>query len=429
VADLPPLEQFGLWVDLVGGGLFILLGLALLFVRPATRATLLTTLFALGFGILFVVWNLIILGALDGAAATVGRILGAAAGWAAAVSLFLLALQVPARIASRGARATAFVVVLLYATSAALALALRAPLPMEDWTLGPGLTAVTAALAAFLLLQASRFHAAAAKGDRRAMGHAGMLSLAMIPYLAVNRGIDAGDLFAIDWANDWRLELFTAVQHALVLFVMAAWAWNLARAPSGRRTAVACLALFLALYVPPLIYMATFGYQFFNPYSIGVLGLARIVGVSILVYAIAKQQAFDIEIRLKRGLSRGTLVGIFVAVFFVVSQLIEVLAGEAFGAVLGAIAAGVLLFAIHPLQRLADRISDRAMPTVRPNDPAYVLRKKRETYRNAYAVAWADGHLTQKDMRLLTEFKEALGLPDKEYAAIEKEWAKSATEA
>ena len=69
------------------------------------------------------------------------------------------------------------------------------------------------------------------------------------------------------------------------------------------------------------------------------------------------------------------------------------------------------------------------MPGVDRADAAYVLRRKRETYRNAYAAAWADGVLTAKDQRLLAEFQDALGMPAAEYAAIERDWARSSATA
>lgn len=42
---------------------------------------------------------------------------------------------------------------------------------------------------------------------------------------------------------------------------------------------------------------------------------------------------------------------------------------DVYGFVVGGVAAGLLLFAIHPLQRVAERVADAAMPGVRdPRD-------------------------------------------------------------
>jgi uncharacterized tellurite resistance protein B-like protein len=66
------------------------------------------------------------------------------------------------------------------------------------------------------------------------------------------------------------------------------------------------------------------------------------------------------------------------------------------------------------------------MPNVDPDDPVYVLEKKRDTYRHAYATAWADGTMTPKDMHMLQRVREALALPEKDVVAIERDWARAA---
>lgn len=155
----------------------------------------------------------------------------------------------------------------------------------------------------------------------------------------------------------------------------------------------------------------------------GSYGLFSTLTAAILAYAIVRHQMFDIDIKLKWTLRRGTVALVFLAAFFVVAQLAQNFLSDRYGWAAGGITAGLLLFAIAPIQRAAERITEKALPDVRPSDPKYVLRKKRETYRSAYAAAWADGQLTPKDVRLLSEFKAALGLPDADYAAIEREWA------
>ncbi|MHB8606597.1 MAG: hypothetical protein ACYDCK_15245 [Thermoplasmatota archaeon] len=48
--------------------------------------------------------------------------------------------------------------------------------------------------------------------------------------------------------------------------------------------------------------------------------------------------------------------------------------------------------------------------------------RKRETYRSALALAWADGVLSQQEARHLADLREVLALPPEEYAAIEREF-------
>ncbi|HVM45332.1 MAG TPA: hypothetical protein VM582_05300 [Candidatus Thermoplasmatota archaeon] len=86
----------------------------------------------------------------------------------------------------------------------------------------------------------------------------------------------------------------------------------------------------------------------------------------------------------------------FVALFFVVSELAATLFSERMGTVLGIMAAGALLFALAPLQRVAERVADAAMPRVKETDESRMVRK-REVYRAAVESALHDGVVTARE--------------------------------
>jgi hypothetical protein len=227
--------------------------------------------------------------------------------------------------------------------------------------------------------------------------------------------------------GDWRSTFLLLLR--LAMFFACGIAWLAAVPRRGRPALVAGLACFFFPALGVVTAMAPAGSALEEFLYDGSFGTVAVFGVACLAYAILRHQMFDVDVKLKLTLRRGTIVGVFLAAFFVVSQLIQVFTGQLFGLTGGAVVAGLLLFGLAPIQRAAERLSDKAMPNVKPQDAAYVLRKKRETYRNAVATAWADGTLTQKDMRMLQQVREALALPEKDVLAIEREWVKSAPKA
>lgn len=149
---------------------------------------------------------------------------------------------------------------------------------------------------------------------------------------------------------------------------------------------------------------------FFGP------GLAALVFTAMLAYGIVHAQVFDLDIKLKWTVKRGTLAGIFIATFFVVSQLIQNVTSDTFGVVVGAVAAGLLLFAINPLQRLAERLSAAAVPNA---DGDSIQVRKSEVYKAALEGALQDGKLTTKERSVLTRLQLELGIANAEAKALE----------
>lgn len=141
----------------------------------------------------------------------------------------------------------------------------------------------------------------------------------------------------------------------------------------------------------------------------------------IVTYALVRHQLFGIELKIRWTIRTSTIAGAFVAIFFIVSSVAQnYLSG--WGALYGGIAAGLLLFALHPLQRFAERLANAAVPGARaatdmaPSERAAI-------YRDQARVAWADGIMERSERVLLDNLRERLGLSRDEAALIESEAA------
>ena len=149
------------------------------------------------------------------------------------------------------------------------------------------------------------------------------------------------------------------------------------------------------------------------------LSIAYMVAAGILLYGILRMHLFDIDLKIKWTIRRGTLLGIFVAVFVVVSAIVEQWA-QRYNVLVGGLAVGLLLLALRPLERAADRLADAAMPRV--HDTAeYRTVRKREVYRAATESAIRDGVVTEAERDVLATLADELGLTAGEARAIERE--------
>lgn len=114
-----------------------------------------------------------------------------------------------------------------------------------------------------------------------------------------------------------------------------------------------------------------------------VIGAFAYIGfVPLLAYGMLKAQLFDIDLKIKWGIRRGTVVAILGVAFVIVAEVAQNWLSDAYGYLAGGLAAGMLLLALRPLDRIATRVADRAMPGVDAT-PAYVAYRKMEVYRAA----------------------------------------------
>ncbi len=146
---------------------------------------------------------------------------------------------------------------------------------------------------------------------------------------------------------------------------------------------------------------------------------ALVFGI-VLTYALARARLFDIDLRLKVTVSRGEVVASFTFVFILVSQVVEAFFEDEFGQdyLIGGIACGLLLFALNPLQRWAERFAGRLLPTVE-RTRSYEGGRKRDVYRDALAEAWSDGRITIKERRMLDAFAKQLRIEETDAAQME----------
>ncbi|HVL49465.1 MAG TPA: hypothetical protein VM889_12975 [Candidatus Thermoplasmatota archaeon] len=149
-------------------------------------------------------------------------------------------------------------------------------------------------------------------------------------------------------------------------------------------------------------------------------GLALLLSVGLLARALLRDQLFDFDLKLKWTLKQSTTAAIFVGVFFVVSETAQEIFQESVGPYLGIAAAGLLVFAMAPLQRFTERLADRAMPSVQPT-PAYIAYKKLEVYRAAAESAMETGGVDARERAALERLRDKLGIAPQDAAAVDAE--------
>lgn len=241
------------------------------------------------------------------------------------------------------------------------------------------------------------------------------------------------DASGLPTAGYWSL-LFA---HALALLygvIVAVSAWRRAAPGSAARARGRAFAfafgvrdVVFVVFITVAVLIIAFGVPEDVGWTVGWTWLQDIVvPVSVLAmvllmgYGMAKAQLFEVDLTIKRGVRRGTVAGAFLVVFLVVSQLIEGFSSQAFGIVGGALASGLLLFALAPLQRTAERISGAVVPDARPL--AERTREERAgLYREQVRIAWEDGKMGLKERRMLDAARDRLGLAPDVAIALESE--------
>lgn len=218
----------------------------------------------------------------------------------------------------------------------------------------------------------------------------------------------------------WYLVAFAAG------LAFALLAWRSARSEPAKRQARLYLVAFGtrdAIFAATILFVMPLGIP-------GLAGVLASVGylafVPLLAYAILKAQLFDIDLKVKWTVRRGTVVGIIAVASVVVAEVAQNWLSDAFGYLAGGLAAGVLLLALRPLDRLGSRVADAAMPRVQPTDEYFAFRKH-EVYRAAVESARQDGEVTAKERALLDTLRASLGIDPRIAAEIERAERPSAT--
>lgn len=173
------------------------------------------------------------------------------------------------------------------------------------------------------------------------------------------------------------------------------------RSHHARNLALLGPAVILAGLIYAVVLLPTFGWSSGGP----LFGVMRFAVVLILGYAILRHQVLGIEAKFRWGVSKTTVAGVFIAVFFIVSEgAQQFFAATALGPWLGILAAGALLFALSPIQRLADRIAQAAVPGQGPTPRAEAA------YKEMLRKFLSDGALSRDEEKALADLAGELGL-------------------
>lgn len=215
----------------------------------------------------------------------------------------------------------------------------------------------------------------------------------------------------IGYAIDESTVAFSFIAVAIV----AVHAWR-SKDPAERREgsafailAIACVAVTLVLtfaFPPPARDEWTSPAQGIGD-ALASLAIAAFAG-----YALLKHRLFDLDVKLRWTISRGAVAAVFLAIFFIAAQLAQNFLSDTYGWMMGGVIAGVMLFAIAPIQRMAERVAVAAVPAATAGED-----RRMEVYRLALALALSDRAITRDEERHLAKLAEELGVSHTEALA------------
>lgn len=115
---------------------------------------------------------------------------------------------------------------------------------------------------------------------------------------------------------------------------------------------------------------------------------------------------------------RSTLAAIVISIVYFATEAADRLLSNQLGAWPGLIAAALVVYFLAPLQRVAERIANRAMPdTVRT--PEYLAFRKLQVYEAALSEALVGDGISEKERAILTRLRESLGVSADDARAME----------
>jgi hypothetical protein len=181
-------------------------------------------------------------------------------------------------------------------------------------------------------------------------------------------------------------------------------------------------ALFTPLFVGFALFAPTLGQSPWRDTLLlqGPLVTSFIFG-ALLSYAILRTQIFDIDLRIKAGLSRSVIGACLVLAFLVGSRVAANVLNQS-GVVAGGAAVGVMMFLITPVQKAAEGFANRALPQVQ-DTPEYLTFKKLEVYQAAVESAHELGADRERSRAFLDRLAETLAIRAEDRAAIEQDVA------
>lgn len=392
-------------LQLFGAALVVALGLAVVAVRQRGAANVWFAVFAVSFGAQFIVTNMGT--GLEDATAwwyVAGRLSFRVATVVGAVGL---ALTFPTPVADGERRRVAL--------AAALAAAGGV---LWVFTFATASAARFAADVAFVLLFQSLFFLLFVfalrypRLDANARAQVTLMSGALLLYTGFATGSGASVVYQETvFSRDGFDALASGIQIALLAALAGVWLAN-ARASASPRPARNVALLALATPLAGMVYVA------YVP-DFGMLGIARTLMAAVLAYAIVQHQLLGIDLKVRWGISKTTVAAAFIAVFFIASEAAQTFFGEQLqNEYVGIAAAGLLVLAIAPLQRLADKVAAKAVPVAGgTGDPD----RRAESLRTALRLAYRDGTVTAQEEMDLAHIASELGFRPDEYLALRTE--------
>lgn len=196
---------------------------------------------------------------------------------------------------------------------------------------------------------------------------------------------------------------------AFFLPILARWAWA-ARRGADRVEALTFLAVLGASAAAGILARATAGSTVANTAG----GVPSVLFALLVLYGVLRGRLFGIDVKVRWTLSKSTIAAVFIAVFFVASETAQQFFGDSLGGTyVGIAAAGMLVFALAPLQRAAERIAEKAVPVAGVPVPVAAAdgrADREESYRRALRIALRDRALSREEEVHLHEVAEHMGI-------------------
>ncbi len=388
-------------VQMVSSFLYIALGVWVLTLRPRRRQTVLLGLFAVSFGMVFAPLNILMLFDLVEGQSLTQQILQAPLQLVTSLLLLALVVSIPRPLVDIRLLWITLGIGIFWEAISWL-VQVFAPVPLElELVLGiPNVVLNTA-----ILLLVMRAHPRRARESNEVV-QLTLLVLALASLFAFVGGMRLPAMAESFSTGDLRT--FVQVLIVVMFWVLVAGlcGWNMVRAEkeTERIHRTAMLGV-LGLVAAGAVYQVLF--PGVNPGHNIMRGVMRTLGVGLLAYGILRHDLAGLDAKVRWGVSKTTVAGVFIATFFVAGELAESFFGEILGSqYVGVLAAGLLVFFLAPIQRVADQIAARAVPA----DSGPVPLDAEETYRVTVGKFLADGEINRSEERHLARLAARLGI-------------------